>query len=486
MSGTGHTTKSITATGDPLIDGVLSNIAWGGTSITFSFPTSAGEYGSPYGSGDYTETNTFAAVTASIQAAAGFGLEANYGMSANDGFSVEGFTGLGVTETLGSKANLRYAHSDDPWTSKAYYPTTHEVGGDVWFGNVTEAQTGNYGWATVLHETGHALGLKHGHEVDNGNPALPADHDSMEYSIMTYRSYIGQSTVGVYTNETWGYAQTYMMSDIAALQHMYGADFTTNGGTTVYSWDPLTGNTMVNGVAAITPGGNRIFATIWDGGGEDTYDLSAYSTDLALNLRPGQHSAFSAAQLANLGDGHYARGNIFNALQYQDDIRSLIENAIGGNGDDVIKGNLAGNTITGNAGDDYLVGGRGNDIISGGTGHDELRGDNGDDVLSGGTGNDILRGGRGTDTMTGGTGADTFIFRRSKDFNPANTEDTITDFEDGIDKIKLNGDGTAYTMADVAITDIGGGSYDVAVDTDHIIHVTIDSGVLDVNDFIFV
>src|SRR3546814_1081480 len=71
-----------------------------------------------------------------------------------------------------------------------------------------------------------------------------------------------------------------MMDDIRALQHMYGADFTTNNGNTVYSWYPLNGQTLVDGAVAISPGGNRIFATIWDGGGVDTYDLSAYSTNL--------------------------------------------------------------------------------------------------------------------------------------------------------------------------------------------------------------
>ena len=78
---------------------------------------------------------------------------------------------------------------------------------------------------------------------------------------MTYRSYIGGSVSGGYTNEQWGYAQSWMMYDIAALQRMYGADFTTNGGNTVYSWSPDSGDTLVNGVAGIEPGANRIYVT---------------------------------------------------------------------------------------------------------------------------------------------------------------------------------------------------------------------------------
>ncbi|MGO8176273.1 M10 family metallopeptidase C-terminal domain-containing protein, partial [Rhizobium ruizarguesonis] len=71
------------------------------------------------------------------------------------------------------------------------------------------------------------------------------------------------------------------------------------------------------------------FATIWDGGGIDTYDLSDYTTALKIDLREGGYSVFSQGQLADLGGGPnngYARGNIFNALLYHDNTASLIEN----------------------------------------------------------------------------------------------------------------------------------------------------------------
>src|SRR3546814_8404625 len=143
---------------------------------------------------------------------------------------------------------------------------------------------------------------------------------------------------------------------IRALQHLYGADFTTNNGNTVYSWNPLNGQTLVDGAVAISPGGNRIFATIWDGGGVDTYDLSAHSTNLNIDLRPGQHSTFSSTQLAHLGGGNDARGNLFNALQFNGDARSLIENANGGSGNDTIRGNAANNVLAGGAGNASLLG----------------------------------------------------------------------------------------------------------------------------------
>src|SRR3546814_11664975 len=110
-----------------------------------------------------------------------------------------------------------------------------------------------------------------------------------------------------------------MMDDIRALQHMYGADFTTNNGNTVYSWNPLNAQTLVDGAVAISPGGNRIFATIWDGGGVDTSDLSAYSTNLNIDMRPGPHPTFSSTQLPPPGRGNHASGHHFNALQLNRD-----------------------------------------------------------------------------------------------------------------------------------------------------------------------
>jgi serralysin len=78
------------------------------------------------------------------------------------------------------------------------------------------------------------------------------------------------------------------------------------------------------------------------------------------------------AQLAKLHwDGSkVAVGNIANALQYNGDARSLIENAVGGSGDDTIVGNQTANALKGNTGNDALTGGAGNDLLDGGAGSD--------------------------------------------------------------------------------------------------------------------
>lgn len=69
---------------------------------------------------------------------------------------------------------------------------------------------------------------------------------------------------------------------------------------------------------------------------------------------------------------------------------SSIENAIGGDGDDQIRGTDAKNrleggkgddVVEGRGGDDWLFGGAGDDTVSGGAGRDDLEGEDGDDTL---------------------------------------------------------------------------------------------------------
>ena len=390
--------------GDPRIDALLVGSRWSAATISYSDPDRGSDYGGSYpadddGDGVPASRDGFAPLGPAQLAAVHAALDADARADpAHAGFSVEGFTALELVYAgAGSpEGTLRFANSGDaaspPDTAYAFFPAATETGGDVWFDHSgRQPIAGNYDHLTLLHETGHALGLRHGHEKPG---ALPPAVDSLEFTVMTYRSFVG-APADHYRDGPVDYPQTWMMLDIAALQHLYGADFTTNAGDTTYAWSPATGATSVDGAVAIAPAGNRVFLTLWDGGGTDTYDLSRYATDLAIDLRPGKPSTFSEAQLADLGggpNGGHARGNLFNALQYHGDTRSLIENARGGSGDDVITGNGAKNQLVGNAGDDRLAGNAG------------------DDRLLGGDGDDFLRGGAGADTLTGGAGGDRFYF----------------------------------------------------------------------------
>jgi len=133
----------------------------------------------------------------------------------------------------------------------------------------------------------------------------------------------------------------------------------------------------------------RIFLTIWDGGGIDTYDMSNYVDDALIDLAPGGFSRLSQAQLANKSSGIKVNGNVYNAFQYNGDSRSLIENAYGGSGNDKVRGNAAQNELKGNGGNDELTGRGGADRLYGGAGSDDLIGDEGADKLDGGAGFDF-------------------------------------------------------------------------------------------------
>lgn len=397
---------SATATGNDRVDGLLGGTRWVGA-VSYSDPDSPVDYGGSYWS-DYdsdgwsAQRQGFSRFSASQLAAVRAALDSDGAgaRAAHAGFAIEGFTNLKVTYAgSGSGAGLiRYANSSDAPSAYTYLPGEAAQAGDAWFGNAgRKPVAGNYDYMTILHETGHALGLKHPHE-NTGLGILPESSDTPEFTVMTYRAYQGATPTG-YEFETWGAPQTYMMRDIAALQALYGANYAVNSGTTVYAWRPDSGTTYVNGAAAITPGANRIFATVWDGGGRDTYDLSAYSTDLKIDLRPGKYSVFSTTQLADLGGGPndaFARGNIFNALTYRGSDRSLVENAIGGGGKDAIRGNDAANQLEGGAGNDTLTGGHGADTLVGGSGRDTFRFYSGDSTPN------------HTDRLAGGGGAAAF------------------------------------------------------------------------------
>ena len=159
-----------------------------------------------------------------------------------------------------------------------------------------------------------------------------------------------------------------MMYDIAALQMLYGANYTTNAGDTVYSWSATTGQQSVNGVSQGTLAGNKIFMTLWDGGGQRHLRLLQLHHQSVGQPAAGAWTTVSATQLANLGGGHTAVGNIANALLYNNNPASLIENAVGGSGNDTIVGNIANNALSGGGGDDSLKGGGDNDTLDGGTG----------------------------------------------------------------------------------------------------------------------
>jgi Ca2+-binding RTX toxin-like protein len=128
----------------------------------------------------------------------------------------------------------------------------------------------------------------------------------------------------------------------------------------------------------------------------------------------------------SLGDGVANEGTFVNGTSEGDSLAS-IEKVIGGDDDDQLVGDGAGNTLTGNGGDDVLdgkdnadtllggagfdglLGGSGDDTLNGGAENDSLAGQQGNDVLRGSLGRDVLDGGDDNDVLEGGAGADSFF-----------------------------------------------------------------------------
>ncbi len=382
----------------------LSDVHWAPRRLTFGFPADGGvyTYGQP---GDYS--------------ALGPGQKQAVRRALDE---IAGFTGLTLTESTGAQATLRFAREAGLTGAYAYEPAGIAEGGDSFYGAGTYRPViGNEANLYFLHEIGHTLGLGHGHE----SPTFAASGlDGQDYTLMTYSDYVGDQNTYSYDSGAIDWAQSYMQLDIAALQFLYGANYAASGeawsGDTVYGFDPDTGEMFVNGAGIGTPAGNRIFRTIWDGHGTDTYDLRNYASDLRIDLAPGAWSVFAVAQLADLNrhspDPRFlAGGNVANARLVDGDPRALIENARGGSGDDVIKGNQGDNLLTGGRGADRLFGRDGNDVLCGNRGDDVLGGGAGADRLYGGPQDDTLRGGAGNDRLSGGDGADVLFGQTGRD-----------------------------------------------------------------------
>ncbi|VVE67449.1 Bifunctional hemolysin/adenylate cyclase [Pandoraea anapnoica] len=102
-------------------------------------------------------------------------------------------------------------------------------------------------------------------------------------------------------------------------------------------------------------------------------------------------------------------------------------------------GTIAGKalTIQNSANFANVIGGESDDVLIGNDNANVLVGGQGNDTLNGNGGWDILFGGSGNDTLTGGTGPDFFVVEHASGSN-----DTITDFSVGEDRIVLSALGT--------------------------------------------
>lgn len=170
----------------------------------------------------------------------------------------------------------------------------------------TEADSmnpGSQGFEALLHEIGHALGLKHPFEA----PVLPADENNQNNTVMSYTSN-GINDVNL------------QVFDIAALQYLHGINLGSRTGNTVYTFDDK---------------------YIWDSAGIDTFDASAQEESVSIDLNAAGWSYIGEKNASILAAGQSFIG-----------YGTKIENAIGGSGDDALISNQLNNVLQGGTGRD--------------------------------------------------------------------------------------------------------------------------------------
>ncbi|MGP8274543.1 M10 family metallopeptidase C-terminal domain-containing protein [Proteus mirabilis] len=237
---------------------------------------------------------------------------------------------------------------------------------------------GSFVYHTFIHELGHSLGLFHIWEyiLNEKHKVL----DSLKYSVMSYKCPdIKDADFGGL------YPMTFMLVDILLLQYLYGPNMTTRLENNTYGFH----SNMGRAAYSLKSIEDKLVSCIWDSGGIDTLDFSLYTVNQVINLNEGCFSDIGGL-----------RSNI--SIAY----KTIIENAIGGKGDDTLIGNPFDNNLRGGDGNDLFYGGAGNDLLYGGSGNDVIYGELGNDVLFGDDGDDMLIDYYGANMLDGGKGND--------------------------------------------------------------------------------
>lgn len=248
----------------------------------------------------------------------------------------------------------------------AHYPPNGAISLSSTYYETDPMEPGSYGFLVLLHEVGHALGLKHPFD---GSIVLPATQDNWQNTVMSY-THTGPTPAGI------------QPLDAAAIAYVYGTEAGQPGWATGARYDAASDSVVMTGdggADTIWGTGRRSIAHA--GGGNDTL-------------------------LGGRGD----------------------EQLFGEDGDDRIHGREGANLLDGGAGNDILTAGSRRDTLLGGTGDDVLYGGGGDDWLAGGAGLNAVAGGSGIDTIAMEAGRLSSAITRVAEFNLRVNGNPITAF----------------------------------------------------------
>ncbi len=345
---TSSATTTFAKSGVNTIDSLLNQyeLKWSSTfgsavALTYSFPWINGA--TAYWQSNYSSSSE-------PQAAQHFGMNVTQMSAASNALqawaNVANITFTQVSDTATTAGDFRFAFSSAVgigiWGWCGYPNSYWASGADVWINTAIASQSdwssGSYNYLSLMHETGHGLGLKHPGNYDStgtssSGPYLPTNLDYRTYSIMSYNDlkYLFWDTTLHKTISV--YPSAPMVYDIAAIQYLYGANNKYRTGNDTYSFDPL----------------HPFYQSIWDAGGNDTINLANFTTNCTIDLTPGHYSSLlyvNQGTGANLYDGTANLGIAYGCI---------IENVTAGSGSDYITSNTANNIIDGGAGSDTVV-----------------------------------------------------------------------------------------------------------------------------------